>query len=247
MSNPLNEQSINVVVAGGGGIGKAVAERLLRRYPVQQVIMLQRSGRCTIDDERFQSVAVDATDPTSIAAAGEAIAQSCDRLHLVFNAVGMFPGEGFAPEKRLKDVTPEALMHLSTVNAFFLPQLAAAVAPLLRHSDSSILASVSARVGSIADNNIGGWYSYRASKAAHNMLLKTLAREWRVSHKHCTVVALHPGTVQTGLSEPYTPANYKKRVLAPAESAEAMLSVLESLTVEQTGSFYAWDGKPIPW
>ena len=159
----------------------------------------------------------------------------------------MLHGEGFAPEKRLKDVTPEALMHLSTVNAFFLPQLAAAVAPLLRHSDSSILASVSARVGSIADNNIGGWYSYRASKAAHNMLLKTLAREWRVSHKHCTVVALHPGTVQTGLSEPYTPANYKKRVLAPAESAEAMLSVLESLTVEQTGSFYAWDGKPIPW
>jgi NAD(P)-dependent dehydrogenase (short-subunit alcohol dehydrogenase family) len=247
VNNPLKGSAINAVVAGGGGIGTAVAEHLLRHYPLRRLIMLQRSGRCAIDDERFQSVAVDATDPASIAAAGETIARSCDRLHLVFNAVGMLHGDGFTPEKRLKDVTPEALTHLAVVNAFFLPQLAAALAPLLRHSEPSIVASVSARVGSITDNSMGGWYSYRASKAAHNMLLKTLAREWRVSHKHCAIIALHPGTVQTGLSQPYTPANYKKRVLTPTQSAEAMLSVLESLTVEQTGSFYAWDGEPIPW
>ena len=79
------------------------------------------------------------------------------------------------------------------------------------------------------------------------MLLRTLAREWRVRHKHCTVVALHPGTVATGLSKPYTPANYGKRVLEPAESAAAMLQVLEGLAPERSGSFYAWDGAEIPW
>ena len=94
---------------------------------------------------------------------------------------------------------------------------------------------------------MGGWYSYRASKAAHNMLLKTLAREWRVSHKHCAVVALHPGTVETDLSVPYTPANYQKRVLSPEESAAAMLAVLESLDASRSGSFHAWDGAEIPW
>lgn len=247
MNNALKGKGINVVVAGSGGIGSAVADRLLAHYPVQQLFVLQRSERYRSADERVTCLPVDASDPATIAAAGEAIAGQCDALHLVFNAVGMLHDESFAPEKRLRDVTPEALAKLAMVNAYFLPQLAAAVAPLLKHGEPSLLASVSARVGSIADNAMGGWYSYRASKAAHNMLLRTLAREWRVSHKHCTVVALHPGTVETELSKPHTPANYRKRVLAPPESAEAMLNVLESLGPGNSGNFYAWDGAEIPW
>ena len=245
--NALQQPAINVVVAGGGGIGAAVAERLLEHYPVERLFLLQRSERRAPADSRCTTIPVDATRPETITEAGRIVGDACDALHLVFNAVGILHGDGFTPEKRLKDVSPEALMRLATVNAFFLPQLAGAFSPLLRHGDPSILASVSARVGSITDNGMGGWYSYRASKAAHNMLLKTLSREWRVSHKHCAVVALHPGTVKTALSEPYTPANYKKRVLTPAESAEAMLSVLETMSPEQSGSFYAWDGEPIPW
>ncbi len=247
MSTALAQTGINAVVAGSGGIGAAVAELLLAHYPVEKLFLLQRSDRYEGDDPRVITLPVDAADADSIRAAAEAIAGRCDRLHLLFNAVGMLHGEGFRPEKRLKDVTLEALTHLAMVNAFFLPQLAAALAPLLRHPEPSVLASVSARVGSIADNEMGGWYSYRASKAAHNMLLKTLAREWRVSHKHCAVVALHPGTVETDLSIPYTPANYPKRVLSPAESAEAMLTVLESVDAGKSGCFYAWDGAEIPW
>ena len=243
----LKQSSITAVVAGGGGIGAAVAQRLLDAYPVERLFLLKRSAGSPVEDPRCTVLPVDATAPDSIAEAGSAIAEQCDAVHLVFNAIGMLHGDGLSPEKRLKDVTPAALLHLSTVNAFFLPQLAAAMAPLLRHSEPSALASVSARVGSITDNGMGGWYSYRASKAAHNMLLKTLAREWRVSHKHCTVVALHPGTVKTALSEPYTPRNYKKRVLTPEESAAAMLSLLEELTPENSGGFYAWDGETIPW
>ncbi len=247
MSSALQQQDLNAVVAGGGGIGAAVAERLLAHYPLARLYMLQRSGRCQIDDARFVSLPVDAENPNSLAAAARQIADECDELHLVFNAVGMLHDEQFRPEKRLKDVSPAALNRLAAVNAWFLPQLATALAPLLRHSQPSLLASLSARVGSITDNDMGGWYSYRASKAAHNMLLRTLAREWRVSHKHCTVVALHPGTVKTGLSKPYTPANYGKQVLEPAQSAEALLSVLGGLQAADSGKFFAWDGAEIPW
>jgi NAD(P)-dependent dehydrogenase (short-subunit alcohol dehydrogenase family) len=245
--NALAQPALNVAVAGGGGIGAAVAQRLLDHYPVERLFLLQRREQTQLSDPRCTVIHVDATEPATITEAGKAIAAGCELLHLVFNAAGVLHTDAFKPEKRLKDVTPEALHYLAAVNAFFLPQLAAVTAPLLRHSDPSILASVSARVGSIADNSMGGWYSYRASKAAHNMLLKTLAREWRVSHRQCTVVALHPGTVATGLSRPYTPENYAKRVLSPDESAEAMLSVLATLSPEQSGSFYAWDAEPIPW
>lgn len=247
MSNALEQDGLNVVVAGGGGIGQAVAKRLLEHYPVRRLFLLQRTDRFDGDDERLVKLEVDALQPNSISEAAAAIAEYEEPLHLVFNAVGMLHGEGLRPEKRLKDVTPEAMQHLAAVNAWFLPQLAAALAPMLRHTAPSILASVSARVGSITDNEMGGWYSYRASKAAHNMLLKTLAREWRVSHKHCAVVALHPGTVETALSIPYTPSNYKKRVLSPEESAEALLKVLGSVDSARSGSFYAWDGAEIPW
>ena len=247
MNGALQQDALNVVVAGGGGIGAAVAEHLLANYPVARLYMLQRSGRCKLDDARFASLTADAEDPATLTAAAGQIAAECDELHLVFNAVGMLHDDQFKPEKRLKDVSPEALQKLSAVNAWFLPQLAMALAPLLRHSKPSLLASMSARVGSIADNDMGGWYSYRASKAAHNMLLRTLSREWRVSHKHCAVVALHPGTVQTGLSEPYTPANYGKRVLQPAESAAAMVDILAGLKSADSGKFFAWDGAEIPW
>ncbi|MEM0953907.1 MAG: SDR family NAD(P)-dependent oxidoreductase [Pseudomonadota bacterium] len=246
MNNALGQSPLNAVVVGSGGIGTAVAARLLSEYPINQLFVLQRTAR-TFDDDRVTSLALDATEPASIAAATAAVCDHAIPLHLVFNAVGMLHGDGFRPEKRLKDVSAEAMMHLAAVNAFLLPQLAAGLAPALRHSEPSVLASVSARVGSIADNDMGGWYSYRASKAAHNMLLKTLSREWRVSHKHCAVVALHPGTVATELSKPYTPPNYNKRVLTPAESAEAMLNVVARLDVTHSGRFYAWDGAEIPW
>jgi len=246
MSGAMQQSSLNVVVAGSGGIGHAVAERLLSHYPIGKLFFLQRTQR-DLGDARVVPLPLDVTQPGSIAEATAAICAEELPLHLVFNAVGMLHGEGYKPEKRLKDVTADALTHLAMVNAFFLPQLAAGLAPALRHSEPSILASISARVGSIADNDMGGWYSYRASKAAHNMLLKTLAREWRVSHKHCAVLALHPGTVATGLSKPYTPANYPNRVLSPQESAEALLAVLSEKSAADSGSFYAWDGAVIPW
>ena len=242
----LGHSSLNVVIAGGGGIAQALAQQLLQDYPVERLFLLQR-GQTAPADQRVQNIPLDATDPASIAAAGSTVAGEVDRVHLLLNTVGVLHDDRVQPEKRLKDVTAESLHHLMQANAFLLPQLAQAFSSLLRHSEASIVGSLSARVGSITDNDLGGWYSYRASKAAHNQLLRTLAREWRISHKHCCVVALHPGTVATKLSEPYTPANYSRRVLSPQECAQALLDVLSNIGAKESGSFLAWDGTPIPW
>lgn len=123
---------------------------------------------------------------------------------------------------------------------------------LQRSSDShftepALLASLSARVGSIEDNRLGGWYSYRASKAAHNMLVRTIAHEWRLSHRNAAIVALHPGTVHSRLSEPFISPGYKNTVHTPAECADHLMRVLGALTAESSGQFYDWKGDAIAW
>lgn len=245
--NPMEFPKMNALIAGGGGIGAALIEALLQRPNIDRVFCLQRREQRLSDDPRYTALQFEATDPDSVEAACAVVAEEIDELHLVMNTVGLLHHDWVKPEKRLRDVSARALMELAAVNAFFLPILAQCVSGLLRHSNPALMGSLSARVGSITDNAMGGWYSYRASKAAHNMLLRTLAREWRISHKQLAVVALHPGTVKTSLSEPYTPTNYSKRVLSPQECADSLLQVMAGLQPEDSGSFYSWTGEQIPW
>jgi NAD(P)-dependent dehydrogenase (short-subunit alcohol dehydrogenase family) len=243
----FDSEAITVLVAGGGGIGAALVSELLARPNVERVFCLQRNPANLAGDARFRSIACDAGSEESLDAAIGEVEHACERLHLVINTVGLLHNEACSPEKRLRDVNANALETLFRVNAAFLPLLAQRVAPLMKHSEPAVLASLSARVGSIGDNGMGGWYSYRASKAAHNMLLRTLAIEWRLSHRNTAVVALHPGTVATRLSEPYTPANYQRRVLQPAESADCLLRVIADCSPANTGCFLDWQGEEIPW
>ncbi|MDX1321189.1 MAG: SDR family NAD(P)-dependent oxidoreductase, partial [Oceanospirillum sp.] len=117
----------------------------------------------------------------------------------------------------------------------------------LKKSTRGIFAAVSAKVGSIEDNRLGGWYSYRASKAALNMALKTLSIEWQRSHKQLCVAALHPGTTDTGLSEPFQKNVPEGKLFTPEQTGHYLLNVLEQLTPEQTGSFFSWNGETLPW
>lgn len=238
---------LNVLVAGGGGIGGALVEALLQRSNVARVICLQRSANVAISDPRFESLHLDVEDGESVTAAMTLLANRVDRVQLAINTVGMLHDESFAPEKRVRDVSQAGLQKLFTVNAAFLPAFANGVSALLRHDEPALLASLSARVGSITDNQMGGWYSYRAAKAAHNMLLKCLAQEWKVSHRNVCVTALHPGTVATPLSTPYTPANYTRTVLQPRESAAALLRVIGQQRPADTGRFLDWQGEMIAW
>ncbi len=240
-------ESLNVLVAGGGGISEALIAELLALNNVSRVFCLHRSEVPPVADPRYTPVAFDAEDESSITDAVAEISSTATRLHLVINTVGLLHNDTLSPEKRLRDVSARALQQLFAINAVFLPLLASAVSPLMRHDEPAVLASLSARVGSITDNQSGGWYSYRASKAAHNMLLKTLAREWRVSHRNVCVLALHPGTVATRLSTPFTPANYSRRVLQPEECARALLQVIGASQASDSGRFLDWQGEDIPW
>ena len=237
----------NVVVVGNGAIGSAILSRLLQESGLQRAFLLARNPSSTPIDDRVTSLPLDAEDAGSIEAAAADVGSQVDRIHLLINTVGVLHSDGHKPEKRLKDLNPKHLQHSFAVNAIFLPLLCGAFSNLMKHPEPAVLASLSARVGSIEDNHLGGWYSYRAAKAAQNMLLRTLSCEWKISHRNVSVVALHPGTVESRLSAPFISKNYKNRVLTPAESAAALLGVIAGLQQGETGKFYDWQGHAIPW
>jgi NAD(P)-dependent dehydrogenase (short-subunit alcohol dehydrogenase family) len=245
--NCLSLDAFNAIIVGDGAIGSALLDNLLERPGLQRALILGRRAKSAPADDRVVRLRFDATNPESIASAAGMAQQSFTRAHLLINTVGLLHNQTLKPEKRLRDINSENLKDSFMVNATLLPMLAQAFEQMLHHDEPALLASLSARVGSIEDNQMGGWYSYRASKAAHNMLLKTLACEWRVSHSNTVVVALHPGTVRSPLSEPFLTPGYKNRVLTPQECAEKLLGVISTLHVENSGSFFDWQGKSIPW
>lgn len=240
-------EAYNVIIVGDGAIGSALLDNLLRRPALVHAVVLGRSDKTGTQDSRITRLLFDADDPDSITRAASRTGELIGRAHLLINTVGMLHSGSQQPEKRLRSLDPQHLQQSFLVNATLLPLLAQAFGKLLRHDEPAMLVSLSARVGSIEDNKAGGWYSYRASKAAHNMLLKTLALEWKLSHRKTIVVALHPGTVISSLSEPFISPNYAKPLLSPAESAEALLQVMSQLQPEHSGSFYDWQGQRIPW
>ncbi len=246
-ANPLSLPLANALLVGTGAIGTGLAQALLDRPQTGKLFILHRGQAPALGDPRVHPVAFDALQPETVTAAARTVAEHCDRLHLVINTVGMLHTPSQGPEKRLADLTTEKLLQSMALNAALFPTLAQSFSPLLRHGEPALLASLSARVGSLEDNKLGGWYSYRASKAAHNMLLLSLAREWRVSHRHVILLALHPGTVRSRLSGPFISANYPNQVLEPQESAAALLQVMATCRPADSGSFLDWRGDRIPW
>lgn len=257
--------AFNAVIVGNGALGSAMLEALLGYAGLQRVFVLARNfgssepeqhthndglntqGTAGHNNARVSRLSFDAEDPSTIASAAAQIASQVDTLHLVFNTVGLLHDAQHGPEKRLQNLKPDHLLRSFQINALVLPLLAQHFSKLMKHTQPAILASLSARVGSIADNNMGGWYSYRASKAAHNMLLRTIALEWRTSHRNASVVALHPGTVRSRLSEPFLTPRYKNTVLTPAESATCLLGVMRQLSADTSGVFLDWNNQPIDW
>jgi NAD(P)-dependent dehydrogenase (short-subunit alcohol dehydrogenase family) len=246
-------ETIGLVTGAASGIGLALVKNLLAdsslsllfagcRKP-EEALTLQRLAA---DDDRLQLLTLDVTDEQSIKAA-VAIMQGAGRLDLVLNTVGVLhTPEGLQPEKRLADINFDDLLLAFDVNALSSMRLALALEPLLKASRLPRFAALSARVGSIEDNRLGGWYAYRTSKAALNMLLRTLAIEWSRSMPTMRCVALHPGTVATELSAPFV-GSKQEGVFTPDEAARHLLTVLEGISPEGNGGFYAWDGKEIPW
>lgn len=195
--------------------------------------------------DRLLRVYLDVEDEASIEAGAAVVAARHPRLGLLVNVAGLLHDASHGPERRLGDVEPAWLHRNFAVNAVGPLLVAKHFVSLLQHDASAVLANVSARVGSIGDDRLGGWYGYRASKAAQNMFTKNLSIELTRRFPKLVVLALHPGTVDTALSKPFQRS--AKTVFDVERAVAQLLAVLERVTPSDNGSFLAWDGQPIPW
>ena len=246
-----------VLVTGASrGLGLAFVQRFLDELPKARVFAAARSApdAATLADlqaqhgDRLLRVALDVTDEPSVERAHARVCERTDRLDLLLNAAGVLHDDaGLRPEKRVEDVTPANLEASFRVNAFGPLLMAKHFLPLLRGRHRALFASVSARVGSIGDNRLGGWYAYRGAKAAQNQFTRTLAVECSRRARNVIVVALHPGTTDTTLSRPFQ-ANVPEGKLFSADRAAGQLcDVLAGLGPEDNGTFRDWRGEPVPW
>ncbi len=220
-----------VVVGASGGIGAALMARLAADPRVGRAHGLSRTS----------PVPLDVTDEASIVAA----AQTVDAPRLIIIATGLLQDQHQRPEKRLADLDPVALARSFQINTIGPALVLKHFAPKLPRQGRSVIAVLTARVGSISDNRLGGWYGYRAAKAAANQVVRTTAIELAVTRKDAICVALHPGTVDTPLSAPFQKGVPAERLFTPDFAAERLLSVIDTLTPSQSGGFFAWDGQMI--
>lgn len=235
-----------LIFGASGSIGGAFCDALSKRSDIGRLIGTGRSLE-TIPTH-CEPVVLDVVDPTQIASACAGIRASTDRLDLVIYCIGVLhdAGRGIAPEKRLENLDADAMSRQFAINATAPALLARELAALLPRKEPCIWAHLSARVGSIGDNHLGGWYAYRASKAAQNMVTRTLAIELGRRHRGLACVALHPGTVASPLSAPFR-SSEAKGVMTPQASVEYLMAVIDGLDTGSNGRFFAWDGAEIPW
>ena len=225
-----------VVIGASGGIGSAFETALIEEGAFDVVHGFARS--------RSGSQHLDLENEASIAAAAAHVAQGPEPV-LVIVATGLLHEAGRGPEKALRELDPIWLAKVHAVNAIGPALVAKHFLPIMPNSGRSVFAAVSARVGSITDNRLGGWHGYRASKAALNMLVRNLAIEERRRNARAIVVALHPGTVDTALSRPFQGNVQPGRLFDPERAALQLLDVIEELKLSDNGKLLNYEGKEI--
>lgn len=244
----------HVLIQGASrGLGLAMVEqRLLRgdrvfatsRAPERSAPLQALAQQ---HDGRLICIPMDLRDQASVAEAFRVVREHVDTLHLVVNVAGLLHNDRFGPEKKLEQLEADVMHEVFAVNAIGPALVMRYAKPLLQHRERAVVANISARVGSLTDNRLGGWYAYRASKAAQNMFTRTAAIELGRGSRRVIVVALHPGTVATALSAPFRAGVPNERLFAAERAAEQLLKVIDSLDEDSTGRFFAWDGSEIPW
>ena len=220
-----------VIIGSTGGLGRAFHDILKQDKKCGKIYGFSRST----------NPAINYFDETSIEKAVQSVS---GKINLLIDATGFLSDEVTQPEKSFKSLNPDQMIKLFTLNTIGPAEIMKHFMPLMAKKDRILFATLSARVGSIGDNRLGGWHSYRASKAALNMVLKCYAIEMTRYNPHSVCTALHPGTVATPLSDPF--ASDRER-LTPQQSAQKMLTLLDNLKAEQTGSFRDYNGAEINW
>lgn len=242
-----------LVVGAGHGIGFEVVKYILKNSESQVYALYSDTQRARplLDlrkeaGERVFCHQVDWLDEQQLEYIFNEFSQRKVKFDLILNTVGVLHSESLGPEKSLKEVSFESLTRSFQTNAFLTPLIAKYARPCLDRKKPFMLSALSAMVGSIEDNSSGGWYSYRASKTALNMFVKNISLEFKRSFPSSIVLAIHPGTTHTDLSRPFS-KNVKHQIWTAEQTAEHLFKVFESKSVEQTGRFYNWDGRLIPW
>jgi len=238
---------LNVAIVGAsGGIGRAFAENIGRHERVSTVTALSREDP-RLDTPEGAWLPIDIEREDSIESAAGQIRALGDALHLVIVATGILhDGDTLHPEKSWRALNAPSLEKAFRINTVGPALVAKHFLPLLARGRKTAFAVLSARVGSISDNRLGGWYAYRASKAALNMLVRTLAIELKRSNPDALCVTLHPGTVDSRLSQPFQANVPEGKLFSPDRAACHLVSVINGLTPEQSGKLFAWDGVEIP-
>lgn len=224
-----------LVIGATGGIGAALADALDASGCFTAVMRAARGG----------NPAVDLQDEASVAALAARVGGSGLDLRLAFDATGFLHDARWQPERSWRELDPAHLAHAFAVNAIGPALLMKHLLPLLPREGKAAFATLSAKVGSIGDNRLGGWYGYRASKAALNQLVRTAAVELKRSRPQALCVALHPGTVQTRLSTPFAKTGLAVR--EPAAAATLLLEALGKLSPAASGGFFDYNGSPLAW
>lgn len=228
----MTQTTTTLVIGAAGGIGRAIAESFETRGPV--IALSRQSGP-----------AIDITDEASVEAAATYVAGQGMPLGLLVIATGFLHDEVNRPERSLRDLSASHFAKAFAINATGPALVLKHFTPLLPREGRAVVAVLSAKVGSIGDNQLGGWHAYRASKAALNQIVRTASVELKRTRPGAICVALHPGTVDTKLSAPFSKSGLNVR--PPEEAAADLLRVIEGLTPTQTGGFFDYTGKPLPW
>ncbi len=229
------------LIIGAGDIGKYMSDYLTTVSSKLDVFVCGRNLKSQ------NAIYLDLENDHSFISFEKQISLFNKPLRLVINTSGFLHSSDLKPEKRLSHINRSNIIKNFSINAFAPILIAKSIEKFIRPELPFSYASLSARVGSISDNKLGGWYSYRASKAAQNQFLKTLSIEWRRKFPLSIVSILHPGTCATKLSKPFHSSVPKDKLFTPAQSTEYLINIISSQKTSDSGKFLAWDGNIIPW
>lgn len=238
-----NANKTVLVIGGSGGIGKAVVKQLQTIEPTANIHTTFCNGKPDSSIKNVTWHKVDITNELDV----QQLASQFSSLDWVINCVGILHTATHTPEKSLNTIDPAFFLENMTTNALPTLLLAKHFTSLLKHSPAGKLATISAKVGSISDNRLGGWYSYRSSKAALNMLIKSISIEWSRVAKRATILSLHPGTTDTPLSKPFQTNVPEGKLFDADDVARQLLNIIERSTPQESGRFFAYNGEELPW
>lgn len=241
--NPEKRTLEKVLIVGTGGIGSALTEHLLNKTQAH-VITLSRTTKqnAVLLPRNHQHISVDEYTQQTLAQ----IASKIGKIDLLICCIGWLHNQVYQPEKRLEDLDTNAIMHYFEINTVLPSLIIQQLWQNLKQQQPTTLACISAKVGSIGDNRIGGWYGYRASKTALNMMIKNFSIELQRRASNLRLFAVHPGTTDTDLSKPFQQHLPQGQLKTQSECAQQLISTLIT-TQAASGSFLNWDGAILPW